>query len=296
MSTIPKIAAAVVALALSLGAAACGGGSGGTGSDAASAGPAPTRVEFDPANFVDPTTRHQPVPPAQAGHAVGPRRDHRGRFAAVPHEIITTMTDVIRIIDGVHDDRDARRVHRLRRGVPGGIDYFALDKDGNVWILGGYTEEYEGGAFTNTEERLSSAPAGAPSSGSSSPADVDMGHPRWFIGKAPDEAASIGQPVRIGIRECVTFGCFDDVRVVMEGDIGAPDNENKYYAPGVGVIRNVPLRRQPAPGHVRADELRRAEPRGTGRGAARPCSTSRTTPGRSAKDVFGSAPPAQRAP
>jgi hypothetical protein len=28
---------------------------------------------------------------------------------------------------------------------------------------------------------------------------------------------------------------------VQEGEIGAPDNENKSYAPGVGVINNVPL-------------------------------------------------------
>jgi hypothetical protein len=39
----------------------------------------------------------------------------------------------------------------------------------------------------------------------------------------------------------VEFGCYDDVRVIQEGEAGAPDNENKYYAPGVGVVDNVPL-------------------------------------------------------
>jgi hypothetical protein len=39
----------------------------------------------------------------------------------------------------------------------------------------------------------------------------------------------------------VKFGCYDDVRVVQEGEVGAPDNEHKSYAPGVGVINNVPL-------------------------------------------------------
>ena len=48
-------------------------------------------------------------------------------------------------------------------------------------------------------------------------------------------------PVDVGVTECVEFGCFDDVRVVEEGEVGAPDNEHKYYAPGVGVINNVPL-------------------------------------------------------
>jgi hypothetical protein len=32
-----------------------------------------------------------------------------------------------------------------------GFDYLALDKDGNVWIMGGYAEEFEGGGFTNVE-------------------------------------------------------------------------------------------------------------------------------------------------
>ena len=65
--------------------------------------------------------------------------------------------------------------------------------------------------------------------------------PRWFIGKAPEEKASVGTPVEVGIRACVKFGCYDNVRVVQEGNVGAPDNENKYYAPGVGVINNIPL-------------------------------------------------------
>jgi hypothetical protein len=68
-----------------------------------------------------------------------------------------------------------------------------------------------------------------------------METPRWFIGAAPEEKASVGEPVRVGVRECVRFGCYDDVRVVQEGNVGAPDNENKSYAPGVGVINNVPL-------------------------------------------------------
>lgn len=53
---------------------------------------------------------------------------------------------------------------------------------------------------------------------------------RWFIGSAPEEKPSVGTPVEVGITRCVTFGCFDDVRVVQEGNVGAPDNENKYYA------------------------------------------------------------------
>ena len=158
----------------------------------------------------------------------------------VPHEIITTMTDVIRDIDGVpaiamlDESTDSSEVSQV------GMDYLALDRDGNVWILGGYTEEYEGGEYTNTEAAWLGNADGQ-MVGILAPGDVTLNTEQWCIGAAPDEAASVGRPVEVGVRQCVAFGCFDNVRVVQEGQVGAPDNENKSYAPGVGVINNVPL-------------------------------------------------------
>lgn len=199
-----------------------------------------TAVEFDPANFVDPTLDTNPFHPLEPGlqwvrggtTLVGDRE--------VPHEIITTMTDVIRQIDGVpaiamlDESTDSGEVAQV------GMDYLALDVEGNVWILGGYTEEFEGGEFTNAEDAWLGMADGQ-MVGILAPAEVTMDTPRWCIGAAPDEDASVGEPVEIGVTECVEFGCYDDVRVVQEGEVGAPDNENKYYAPGVGVINNIPL-------------------------------------------------------
>ena len=199
-----------------------------------------TTVPFEAANFVDPTMDTNPYHPLRPGMQwvrggstlVGQRE--------VPHEIISTMTDVVREIDGVpaiamlDESTDAGEVAQV------GMDYLALDEDGNVWILGGYTEEYEGGEYTNTE--LAWLGSGEDQMvGILAPAEVTMDTPRWCIGAAPDEDPSVGEPVEIGISECVAFDCYDDVRVVQEGEADAPDNENKYYAPGVGVIRNEPL-------------------------------------------------------
>jgi hypothetical protein len=199
-----------------------------------------TVVEVDPANFVDPTLDTNPYHPLKPGlqwvrggsTLVGQRE--------VPHEVITTMTDVIREIDGIptvamlDESTDSSEVSQV------GMDYMALDVDGNVWILGGYTEEYEGGEYTNTESAwLGSGDGQMP--GILAPADVTMDTLRWCIGAAPDEAPSVGEPTDVGVQECVAFGCYDDVRVVQEGNVGAPDNENKYYAPGVGVINNIRL-------------------------------------------------------
>lgn len=241
-------------------AAACGGSSTSTGDEAAAdaAGTAAeageegeggdegdpegcgTTVEFDAANFVDPTLDTNPYHPLEPGiqwvrggtTLVGDRE--------VPHEVITTMTDVIRVIDGVptvamlDESTDAGEVAQV------GMDYMALDADGNVWILGGYTEEYEGGEYTNLDGAWLGADGGQ-TIGILHPAEVTMGTPRWCIGGDADEDPSVGEPVEIGASVCVSFDCYDDVRIVQEGEVGAPDNEHKYYAPGVGVINNVPL-------------------------------------------------------
>lgn len=200
----------------------------------------PTRVEFDPANFVDPTTstnEYHPLHPGtqyiRAGTTeVGSRK--------VPHQVISTVTDVMRIIDGVpvvavlDQSTDSGEIAQV------GFDYFALDKDGNVWILGGYTENFEGGEFTDVETAwLGTANGGEP--GILMPGIVTMDTPRWFIGSSgPDEDPSVAEPVAVGISITVAFGDFQNVIAIREGGINAIDNEIKYYAPGIGVILNDP--------------------------------------------------------
>ena len=234
-SLVPLVVLAVIVTA-------CGSGSSKVKAKAGvkGTGVCTTPADFVPANFVDPTldtNRYQPLKPGlqwvRSGTTeVGSR--------AVPHEIISTMTDVIREIDGVRtiamleEDIDAGEVSQVA------IDYFALDRDRNVWILGGYTEEYEGGQYTNTEDHWLGTADGT-RVGVLAPAEVTRTTPTWCIGGAPGDAPTVGSPKRVGIRECVKFGCYDDIRVVEEGPFNAPDNEDKYYAPGVGVVRNVAL-------------------------------------------------------
>lgn len=232
----------MIALLALLGAA-CGGGSGSSsGGDAASkkGTTAPTRVRFDPANFIGPTTstnQFHPLRPGMQWVRAG-TTEVGGR--AVPHEVTSTMTDVVRMIDGVpavamlDQSTDAGETSQV------GFDWFALDKDGNVRILGGYTEDYEGGRYTNFEDAwLGAASGGDP--GILLPGKVTMATPTWFVGSTnAKDKGSVAEPAKVGVRRCVKFGCSDNVLVVREGEFGAIDNELKYYAPGVGVIDNVP--------------------------------------------------------
>ena len=61
-----------------------------------------------------------------------------------------------------------------------------------------------------------------------------------MIGLESDGEGTAAEVVETGASECVEFACYEDVLVVREGEIGALDNEFKYYAPDVGQILNTP--------------------------------------------------------
>ena len=230
----------LVTLLVAGGLAGCSGSATAHGSTTTTAPLPYTAFTFDPANFVDPTTSTNKLLPLRPGTQwvrsgtteVGGRK--------VPHSAISTMTDVVREIDGVKvvamldQSTDSGEVSEV------GFDYFALDKDGNVWIMGGYTEDYQGGEFTNANDAwLGAETGGVP--GVLMPGVVRLGTRRWAIAAvSAADKPSLGEPVQVGIRKCVAFGCFDNVTVIREGEFKAIDNEFKYYAPGVGVIFNDP--------------------------------------------------------
>ena len=219
--------------------AGCSGASGGEAGSGTTA-PVAKHFDFDAANFVDPTTSTNPYHPLAPGTQWIRAGTTEVGSRAVPHSVISTMTDVVRTIDGVpvvamlDQSTDSGEISQV------GFDWLALDKDGNVWILGGYTEDFEGGEFTNAEDAWLGAETGG-KPGVLMPGVVEADTPRWFIGAVEEgDLGSLGEPVQVGITQCVAFGCFDNVIAIREGEYKAIDNEVKYYAPGVGVILNDP--------------------------------------------------------
>ena len=92
---------------------------------------------------------------------------------------------------------------------------------------------------------------------------------------------------------CVAFGCFKGVRVVQEGNVGAPDNENKYYAQGVGLINNIPLNASLHQDTFQLTNFIALSPAGLAEASKTVLDLeahARTV----APDVFGSAPPSTR--
>jgi hypothetical protein len=218
-------------------AAGCGSGGG-----ASAAAPTSfTHASFVPANFVAPTTaanKWLPLKPGTQWVRVGTTLvGHR----PVPHRVVSTVTDVVRRVDSVtavavlDQDFDAGQLTQQS------IDWWAQDKLGNVWNVGGYTEEYEGGRFSTIRDAWLGGIKGA-KPGILMPANPNSRTPPWTIAQRPGADPDAAQAVQVGLRQCVTFNCFNNVLVVREGKASALDNEFKYYAPGVGQILNSPKR------------------------------------------------------
>jgi hypothetical protein len=282
---------AVALACLTLVLVACGGDAGGQDEQSAADF---DRTEFDPANFVDPTTSTNPWHPLRPGMQWVREGTTEVGSRPVPHQVISTMTDVIREIDGVptiamvDQNTDAGELSQV------GIDYFALDRDGNVWLMGAYQEDYSGGEFTNVADAWLGAGDGF-EPGILMPGEPDVSTPPWVITVEEERQGTAGEVVETGASECVEFACYDDVLIIREGEIGALDNEFKYYARDVGQILNSPRQESRHKDRESLINLTELSPEGLDEISALALSLEEHAR-EVAPDVYGSAPQSIRAP
>jgi hypothetical protein len=116
------------------------------------------------------------------------------------------------------------------------FDWYAQDKDGNVWYFGEDTRELdEDGNVISTEGAWEAGVNGA-EAGIIMLADPKKGD-RYQQENAPDVAEDMAQVVGFEDSVCVPYGCFDNVLVTREWTpLERGVVENKYYAEGVGFI------------------------------------------------------------
>jgi hypothetical protein len=155
------------------------------------------------------------------------------------HEIIATVTDLTKVIDGV------RTVVVWEKDVQAGqteeseINFSAQDVNGNVWLLGEYPAEYQKGKFKRASDvwiaGLDRARAGV-----AMRADPRTGTTSYFQGLAPAiEFNDKAKVASTGGRTCVPTDCYQDVLKIKEWNPLEPKEgfQLKYYAPGVGNVR-----------------------------------------------------------
>jgi hypothetical protein len=155
----------------------------------------------------------------------------------VPHRIISTVTNLTKIIDGVRtvvlydvDYSDGELVEAE-------LAFYAQDDDGNVWQFGEYPEEYETGKFVKAPTWIHGLRGAR--AGTVMQAHPQLGTPSFAQGWGP----SVGWKDRavvyqVGQKVLIPFGAYEDVLVVKESAAGEQDAEQlKYYAPEVGNVR-----------------------------------------------------------
>ena len=229
-----RVTTLLIAALLATACSNTGGETGGPPGGAAPLDEAPPAIDpyepnIDPANFVDRIdNKYLPLEP-------GTTMVYRGGDGTETEVVRVTVTDRTKEVMGVTTTvvKDVAVVNgELAEKT---FDWFAQDQFGNVWYFGEATVEYEDGK-TDTAGSWEAGVDGA------LPGIVMLGSPdvgdqyrqEYYEGEAED----MGKVITLDAETVVAYGKFDDV-LVTEDWTPLEQNvlENKYYAPGVGVVR-----------------------------------------------------------
>ena len=203
------------------------------------ASPCADGARFDPARFTNPTridNRFLPLVP-------GTRFVFEGTSSVtgepLDHRVVFTVTDLTKVIAGVRTrvvlDQDLSEGALTEQELA----FFAQDKDGNVWSLGEYPEEFEDGEFLGAPNTWIPGVDGA-RAGVVMLAQPRVGTPEYLQGFSPTiDFLDCARVFQTGQRVCVPVACYRDVLVTEERSPLEPDSgkQRKFYAPGVGNIQ-----------------------------------------------------------
>jgi hypothetical protein len=154
-----------------------------------------------------------------------------------PARDVFTVTDLTKIVDGVRTVVVWDRDYSNGRLVEAELALFAQDDSGNVWLLGEYPEEYDGGEVVDIPTWISGLQEAR--AGIAMPALPALGTPSYAAGWAPAvEFTDRARVHRVGVETCVPSGCYHNVIVIDEFNPDEPGSHQlKYYAPNIGNVR-----------------------------------------------------------
>jgi hypothetical protein len=189
----------------------------------------PYAPQIDPANFVARIdNRYLPYEPGTRFHFQGVR----GTTRQTDDQVVLRRTK--RIL-GVTCTVVRDTVSEHGRAVERTEDWYAQDKQGNVWYMGEDSFERENGRFVKASDSWESGVNGA-HPGIIMPADPRPGdayrQEYYPPGKALDQARVLRRNGTLTVR----YGSFKRLLVTSEFSPLEPQTERKYYAPGVGEI------------------------------------------------------------
>ncbi len=182
----------------------------------------------DPAAFV--ATIDNPYLPL----SVGSRWVYEGRDEGT-ERVEVVVTDKRKQVMGITATVVRDTVHIGGELVEDTYDWFAQDRDGNVWYLGETVKNYENGKLADTDGSWEAGDDGA-LPGIVMPAQPAEGmayRQEYYEGEAED----MFEIKTVGGSQDVPAGSFDDVITTTDWNPLDPKViEEKQYAPGVGLI------------------------------------------------------------
>lgn len=191
------------------------------------------RVEVTPANFPTPTKIDNPYYPLTPGT----RHVYEGSGADGPEQIVKEILRETKTIMGVNTVIMHDYVTRNGRLYEDTYDWFAQDKDGNVWYFGEATKKLDDktGQLTDTAGAWEAGVKGAQPGivMKAKPAVGQSFYQEYFKGVAEDQA----DVLKTGEAVVTKGGTFSDT--VRTKDYTALDTsvvENKLYARGIGFV------------------------------------------------------------
>ena len=147
------------------------------------------------------------------------------------------VTSDTRVVDGVTTIVVRDKVTLDGELIEDTFDWYAQDSAGNVWYLGEDSTEYEDGQAVSTAGSWETGVDGA------RPGIIMYADPSAHIGVPyrqefyPGEAEDVGEIIKTAATVTVGDATYSDVLVIREWNLLDPGPvEDKYFAPGIGVI------------------------------------------------------------
>jgi hypothetical protein len=203
-----------------------GGGAGGCGGNSTG----PSNPPFDPANFVAAVTNQFfPLPPGRIQFYQG---QSEGAAQTDSAEILSETKTILGVVATVVHDR----VYTDGELTEDTFDWYAQDKDGNVWYLGEDTKELDNGQVVSTEGSWEAGVNGAEAGiimWADPSAHLGVEYRQEF---ARGVAEDLGKVVAVNQSVTVPFGSFTGcVKTEDRSALETGVLENKFYCPDIGI-------------------------------------------------------------
>ena len=194
---------------------------------------------FDQNNFdensIHITNSWMPLKPGTRFVYAGTTVDDEGN--PHPHRVIINVTDLTKVINGVNTLCTWDLDYSGGELVEAELAFYAQDKEGNIWRMGEYPEEYEDGEFMDAPSWFAGIQDAR--AGISMRANPWVGTPSYSQGWGPKvDFTDRGKVDKMGEKIRVPLGSYENVLVISETSLEEEGIfQLKYWAEGVGNVQ-----------------------------------------------------------